>query len=202
MSLSNPAALAASQFEDAAAVLVLSPAGGDEGVCPRLLLGADADDEGIDLLRVAYRNPGRVVQKWPTHVADPPAQAQLIAAGRAAVAVEGADLGAPTVETVPPADLTELGIRTSELLNRWSATGRQSVVCLDSVTDVLDHVSFQTAYRFLHVFTNQLDAVDAVGHFHMTPAAHDDCTVQRVMELFDVVVEHEDGDLSVRSRRP
>jgi hypothetical protein len=202
MSLSSPAALAANQFEDATAVLVLSPAGGDDGVCPRLLSGADSDDAGIDLLRVAYRDPGRVVEEWPTHVATDPERARLIAAGRAAAVVERADLDASTVETVPPADLTELGIRTSELLNRWRVADQQSVVCFDSVTDVLDHVSFETAYRFLHVFTNQLDTVDAVGHFHMTPSAHDDCTVQRTMELFDAVAEHEDGSLAVRSRHP
>ncbi|PSQ57105.1 hypothetical protein BRD18_07870 [Halobacteriales archaeon SW_7_71_33] len=171
-------------------------------MCPRLLLGSDAEDAGIDLLRIAYRDPGRVVEEWPTHIGDPPARARLVTAGRAAAAVEEADLDVPAVETVPPADLTELGIRTNEVLDEWSNDDRRSIVCLDSITDVLEHVSFETAYRFLHVFTNQLGAADAVGHFHMTPEAHDDCTVQRAMALFDVVAEQSEGDVSVRSRRP
>ncbi len=199
MSLSNPATVPTGQFEDATAALVLAPSGGDSGVCPRLLVGVADDD--IDLLRVAYRDPGRVVEGWPTHLADPPENARLIAAGRAAAAVEASDVDHPTVETVPPADLTEVGLRTTRLLERWSATDRQSVVCLDSVTDVLRHVSFETAYRFLHVFSNQLAAVDAVGHVHMDPTAHDDRTVQRVMELFDAVVEHDEDGVEVRTRR-
>ncbi|PSQ38788.1 hypothetical protein BRD13_05535 [Halobacteriales archaeon SW_5_70_135] len=202
MSVSNPVALTPGQFEGTTSVLFLSPDSGDDGVCPRLLLGGDAEDAGIDLLRIAYRDPGRVVEGWPTHVADPPARARLITAGRAAAVVEEADLDVPAVERVSPADLTELGIRTSEVLEEWSDDDRRSVVCLDSITDVLDHVSFETAYRFLHVFTNQLCAADAIGHFHMTPEAHDDCAVQRTMALFDVVAEQSDGDVSVRSRRP
>ncbi len=198
MSLSSPATVPTGQFEDATATLVLAPSGGDSGVCPRLLVGAV--DGGMDLLRVAYRDPGRVVEEWPTHLADPPENARLFAAGRAAAAIEASDVD-HGVETVPPADLTEVGVRTTELLDRWSATDRQSVVCLDSVTDVLRHVSFETAYRFLHVFSNQLDAVDAVGHVHMDPTAHDDRTVQRVMELFDAVVEHDEGGIEVRTRR-
>jgi len=198
MSLSNPATVPTGQFEDATAALVVAPSGGDSGVCPRLLVGAA--DGGMDLLRVAYRDPGRVVEEWPTHLADPPENARLIAAGRAAAAVEASDVD-HGVETVPPADLTELGVRTTELLDRWSATDRQSVVCLDSVTDLLGHVSFETAFRFLHVFTNQLGAVDAVGHVHVDPTAHDDRTVQRVMELFDAVVEHDEDGVAVRTRR-
>jgi|APHM01.1.fsa_nt_gi hypothetical protein len=198
MSISNPATVPTGQFEDATAALVLTPPGGDPGVCPRLLVGA-ADGE-MDLLRVAYRDPGRVVEEWPTHLADPPENARLVAAGRAAAAVEASDID-HGVETVPPADLTAVGVRTTELLDRWSTTDRQSVVCLDSVTDVLQHVSFETAFRFLHVFTNQLAAVDAVGHVHLDPTAHDDRTVQRVMELFDAVVEHDDDGVEVRTRR-
>lgn len=202
MSLSNTAVQTAGQFEGASAVLVLSPPDADSGVCPRLLIGAAGGDDGMDLLQVAYREPGRVVEEWPTHLADEPESARLIAAGRAAAAVEEADLDASSVETLAGSDLTEIGIRTNTLLERWGANDRQSVVCVDSVTDVLDHVSFETAYRFLHVFSNQLDAFDAVGHFHMDPTAHEERTVQRVMELFDTVVEHDGDDVEVRSRRP
>jgi hypothetical protein len=200
MSLSNPALDARGQFEDASAVLVLSPPAADTGVCPRLLAGAGEDVR--NLLRVAYRDPGRVVESWPTHLADEPRNARLIAAGRAAAAVEGSTLDTPTVETVSASDLTEIGIRTNALLDRWQTDRGQSVVCFDSVSDVLDHVSFDTAFRFLHVFSNQLDTLDAVGHFHVDPTAHDDRTVQRLLELFDAVVEHEDDGFDVRSRRP
>lgn len=101
------------------------------------------------------------------------------------------------VETVSAReDLTGLGI----LLSRTLTANDDVIVCFDSLTALLEYVDHETAYEFLNAVTGQLYAADAAAHFHLDPAAHDRQAVGMLASLFDVIVEWDDGDWTVRTR--
>jgi len=99
-----------------------------------------------------------------------------------------------TPHTVPdPADLTGLGVEISGQLAEWEATDDPVVVCLRSLTTMLQYVELEELVRFLQVLQEHLAACDAVSHFHLDPTAVDDETVRSLSHVFDRVVEATDG---------
>jgi KaiC/GvpD/RAD55 family RecA-like ATPase len=105
---------------------------------------------------------------------------------------------AVTVKSVStPDDLTGLGITLSQALS----THDDAIVCFDSLTVLLQYVDTETAYEFLNAVTGHLYAADARAHFHLDPSAHDSQTVDALASLFDVIVDRDDGEWSVRRRR-
>ena len=83
-------------------------------------------------------------------------------------------------ETVEdPTDLCELGMTISEILSEQEST----LVCFNSIDDLLQHVELQTAFRFLHILTARVESVSAVAHYHLDV---DEEEVRRTLEpLFD-----------------
>jgi hypothetical protein len=95
-----------------------------------------------------------------------------------------------------PSDLTGLGIQIEQFLSERPSP---VVVCLDSLTSLLQYVDHETAYEFLHAVTGQVYAADARAHFHIDPVAHDEQHVAGIVSLFDARVEL-DGEPTVRTR--
>lgn len=82
-----------------------------------------------------------------------------------------------------PAALDELGVTIGELLSEQEST----LLCFDSVTELLEHVDLEHAFRFLHILTAQVASESAVAHYHLDPS---DERTRRTMEpLFDGVVD-------------
>ena len=109
----------------------------------------------------------------------------------------------PTLERVSsPSDLTTLGVRVTDRLDDWlPATGDdQTVVCFESISTLLQYADRQRTYEFLDAITQRIGTADAIAHYHMDPAAHDDETVARLKGLFDAVCECEAGEWRVRAR--
>ena len=191
-------------------LLASSFASGSGANCAELLHPAPAADTNV--LWVSYtKSPDKQLQRWRAHADERPGEMGMVSVedGTRSVAADGGgrgsslpDTNAP-VETVnSPNDLTGLGIRVTEFLTDWRENGNRTVVCFDSLTALLQYVDLETAYEFLHIVTGRLAAVDAFGHFHMDPDAHDERTVEIVTSLMDAVVElDEDGERSIRSRK-
>jgi len=98
------------------------------------------------------------------------------------------------VETVSsPTDLSELGLRITEVLSEWQddANDRRTVLCFHSLTALLQSVSVERLFKFVHVLANQSVTEDVTGHYHLDPTVHDEVTVRTLAELFDVVCERE-----------
>lgn len=105
------------------------------------------------------------------------------------------DGGRITVETVQGAgNLTRIGVTISKYLSDWNEAGRSVGFCFESITPMLHYMEVQQVYRFLHQLTGQLRAMDAIAHYHMDPAAHDDVEIPRFKTLFDAVVQRTDTD--------
>lgn len=92
-------------------------------------------------------------------------------------------------------NLTKLGVRmTNRLEEIDSGIGNhQILVCFDSVTELLQYVDTEQAFKFLHVVTDQFTESGAIAHFHMDPHAHDEETINTLRTLFDDVVDIRDG---------
>ncbi|PSQ42108.1 hypothetical protein BRD17_09410 [Halobacteriales archaeon SW_7_68_16] len=96
-----------------------------------------------------------------------------------------------------PGDVTGLGIAISERIDEWS--GAEMTMCFDSLSMLLQYVSFDTVYEFVHVTTGRLYAHGASSHFHVDAGAHDEETLARLTTLFDARVERTDDDYRVRT---
>lgn len=188
-------------------VLVLSPEdAATDGLCHELLTGVDLGRTDV-LLATYTKTPDRLVREWANRTARRPAKMKIISVGdgtRSMAAGGSAPAGAPTaslVETVSsPADLTGLGIKLSEQLQAWNGDGNEVVLCFHSLSELLDAVDTQTAFRFLHVVTGRFDSIGATAHYHLDPARFDERTVNTIKALFDAAVERVDGEWVVRSR--
>jgi archaellum biogenesis ATPase FlaH len=76
-------------------------------------------------------------------------------------------------------------------------------VGFDSLSPLLMYVDLQRLFRFLHVFTSQIQSQGWLGVFSVDPESHDDQTINTISQLFDGVVEvrvTDGGDREVRVR--
>jgi hypothetical protein len=157
------------------------------------------------VLAVTYRQTrDRWLREWQDAVGPLPSRVGVISVNEAAT---GSDAGTAerngsevwhAVER--PTDLTGLGITVSECLKHWQDANGRIAACFDSLTAFLQYGDLHTVYRFLHVLTSRLSAVDATGHFHLDPSAFDDRTVSRLKSLFDATAELADGEWEVARR--
>lgn len=192
------------RLRDASNVFLLAPtfsAGVDEQ-CHELLECGDAvlyvvTGNGLD----EYRD------KWVGH--DGPSRVGVISLGgptRSASptdvqpdAADGVSVEFRSVES--PGNLTKIGVELNGLLSAWTDEGIRTTVCFESLTPLIQYSDVEKVYKFLHVFSNQVEAVDALAHYHLDPNAHDGSDVNLLMTTFDAVVEVDpDGDVSLQTR--
>lgn len=95
-----------------------------------------------------------------------------------------------------PVDMTGIGIKLSEFLQEFyeNRSLTENRILLHSISTLLMYSDLQTVFRFLHVFTGRIQSADALGLCVIDSTAHDDQTMNTLKQLFDVVVEIEDGE--------
>lgn len=184
---------------DTETVLVLAPDGPrSEHACESLLHAAGE----ARALHVAFGpTPDECVARWRGAAATPP-EIDVVAVGdgsRSAGDADGVSAGGLSIDPVAdPADLTGIGIEVTDALERWNGP---IVVCVDSLSAMLEHVSVERAFRFLNDVTVRLKDVDADAHVHLDPGYHDEGTINALAGLFDAVLEVDgDGTRTVRTR--
>jgi hypothetical protein len=167
----------------AANALVLGASGqrGERHVCGELLSVFDS----VNLLGVAIQHdPTYYRRVWSDHFEGSPARLGIVDVGGRE------EYDSDTVRTVSSAsDLTGIGITVTDAIKNWSDTPEPTVVCLDSLTPLLQYSELERVYRFLDVTTSRLNQVCAVSHAHVNPLAHDEQTLQQLMGVFDAVVD-------------
>ena len=103
-----------------------------------------------------------------------------------------------------PGDLTGIGIEFSEIAQNAEATGVERLrIGFHSLTPLLMYVDLQRLFRFLHVFTSQIQSRDWLGLFAIDPESHDEQVVNTISQLFDGMIEirlPEDGGRQIRAR--
>nr|WP_210424118.1 hypothetical protein [Halorussus ruber] len=156
-----------------------------------------------NLLVVSYRDgPDEWLQNCRQHVGELPAEVGFVNVGEmtrsasASLSASGGPSRSPTpADALPlaatvedPADLTAVGVRASEYLETWDCNGNRTVVVLDSVTGLLEAVSLDRAFEFLHLLAGRVESVDGRIYFLLHPEAHDDRSLSIVRELADAAV--------------
>jgi hypothetical protein len=163
-----------------------------------------------NLLVLSYSNgPDAWFQNWRTCVGDLPSEIGFVHVGvktRSAASRFGDAISNPnatdsasdpfppsgpflTDAISDPADLARIGICASEYLEAWDGNGQETVVYLDSLTDLLENVSLAHAFKFLHLLGTRIESVDGRGYYLLDPSAHDDYSLAVVRELADSVVD-------------
>ncbi|WP_049923956.1 RAD55 family ATPase [Halopiger djelfimassiliensis] len=111
--------------------------------------------------------------------------------------------GIGTIEADPrvkyassPVDMTGIGIKLSEFLQEfYEERGvTENRVLLYSISTLLMYSDLQTVFRFLHVFTGRIQSANALGVYVVDSTAHDDQTMNTLKQLFDGVIEVDQGD--------
>jgi hypothetical protein len=159
-----------------------------DGACHDLL--GTGSLEALDVLQVSYtRPPDRLVAEWRERHGDLPANYRLVDVGARARAPGATDDDRTpegvTVTRANPNDLTGLAMEWRNAFNEFARTDNEFVVCLDSITAMLQYVSVEEAYRFVHMATGQIHELDGRAHFHLDPDAHDDRTISTMKTAFD-----------------
>nr|WP_276302225.1 hypothetical protein [Halorussus sp. DT80] len=163
------------------------------------VLGRPAE---TNLLVLSYRDgPDEWLGDWKRHVGEPPAEVGFVTVGEmarsASANVPGGPARSPPGDALPlaetvedPADLATLGVRASEYLEAWdgNGNGNRTVVVLDSLTGLLEAVSLDRAFEFLHLLAGRVESVDGSAYYLLDPEAHDYESVSVVRELADAVV--------------
>ncbi|MCO8245939.1 MULTISPECIES: recombinase RecA [unclassified Haladaptatus] len=94
-----------------------------------------------------------------------------------------------------PVDMTGIGIKLSELLQRFYDSGvRSNRIAFDSLSTLLMYSNLQTVFRFLHVFTGRVQSAEALGLFVIDSSAHDAKTMSTLRQLFDGEIEIREAD--------
>lgn len=195
------------RLHGAANILVLGSSfdGHTSNVCADLCAGIDPPSATV--LGVTYRrSPAEWVDDWQRHAGTAPAHGHVIGVGDWQQSTTPT-AGGPdrwSMETVERAsDLTRLGIGLSEFLAgaRDSSTVEEIRVCFDSVTALLQYADVKRTFQFLHVVTGRVKSAEAVAHYHLDPAAHDEQTLATLRGLFDAIVEVDDAGEWTLQRR-
>jgi hypothetical protein len=190
--------------EPPANVLLEAPSLSDGGmsICPHIK--AEADVERNLLLVSLSGNPEARLDEWRRHGGLPEKIAMITADNTRSVAAsdsgpttrrsDGTVISTTTVSE--PSDLTGIGIKMSNCLSAWEGDDARTHVCFDSLTTLLQYVDTQRVFRYLHVTTKRVKAVDGVAHYHIDPDAHDDQTLATIESLFSNVCRYdtETGD--------
>lgn len=188
------------QFDPGTNVLLLAPSLEPAGTqaCGTLCTGVRST--GRNVLVISFtRTPDDVIQRLRSQAtATPPSKIGIISVGdstRSAAATDGGGgpSGPVAISTLSsPGDLTGMGITITEQLQEWVGDGNQIAICYDSLSMLLQYADVDRSFRFLHVITGRLRAVDAISHFHMDPTVHEERTLNTIKTLFDAAVEFED----------
>lgn len=183
-------------------ILLLAPSQVEANVCTGLYRSEDPED--IRCITITYLDDaGDRSRRWRTNQGSLPTELVVVEAGGNR-GTAGKRESRDTVEVLrePADDLTWLGIHANEYLTRWFDLDDEIVLCLDSLSVMLQYVETERAYKFLHVLTSRVEQADALAHYHMDPSVHDDQTINLLKQLCDTAIEYdpETDEWSVMTR--
>lgn len=187
-------------FDDGTNLLVSGPAmSGKRTVLLELLARGEADGEGSVLLTSS--DPGEeIVADYEDVVGD---GSRFLRVVDCVSSQSGSVADTDRVRYVSsPGDLTGLGIEFSEVVRDAEGAGVDRLrVGFHSLSPLLMYVDLQRLFRFLHVFTSQIQSRDWLGAFAIDPESHDAQTINTLSQLFDGVLEVQVADDGTREAR-
>lgn len=101
--------------------------------------------------------------------------------------------GVTTVSLSDSRNLARLGMHVSRWLTDWEAEPTRLVVCVHSLSTLLQVMDLDTVFRFLHVLNARIDAAGGQIHYHLEPDDHDDVTLSTLGALFDAILTYDEA---------
>lgn len=185
------------EADDPSNVLLLASSVGEREAtaCGELLGSADPGQSHV-ILATGLQSPAQRLAEWDAHVGARPAETTVVdvslSTRSTAAAAAGDDLWpGVTVERVTDGDLLDLGTTLDSAVER---SDRETLLCVHSVSDLLQSAGRGDVFRFLEVLTRTVDRAGGVAHYHLDPDLHDEELVRTFEVLFDTVVDLRDGD--------
>jgi len=155
------------------------------------------EPNGVAVLVVAFAgSPARWLDGWRAVVGDPPRATFVVndaaawSAGDPRDRIESVathDTAVRTEFVDSPGNLTDLGVTLTEALEAHAARDRRTVLCLQSLTVLLQYAPFDEVYQFLHTLVGHLERFDITGHFHLHEHAHDEEAIASLRSVVDRV---------------
>lgn len=177
----------------------------DTSSCIDLLTVAPAADEKLLIVSVT-ETIGKTHRRWDEHVGEHPDEFAVVSASFAEDGPGGNDDnvdGASEANWLvshridDPGDLTGLGVTISGQLEEWADGGEQVVVCVRSLTAMLQYVGTDELVRFLGELRRHLEAAGAIAHYHVDPQAMDEQSLAAIRSVVDAVVVADDETSTV-----
>lgn len=89
-------------------------------------------------------------------------------------------------------DISRLGTTINLYLNQWEDNDKDIRIYFNSLSNLLETVSLQQLFRFLHLLIFRIREIGAKGQFYLNPKNFDRQTIKTVEPLFDVVAGNAD----------
>ena len=89
-------------------------------------------------------------------------------------------------------DISRLGTTINLYLNQWEDNDKEIRIYFNSLSNLLETVSLQQLFRFLHLLIFRIREIGAKGQFYLNPKNFDRQTIKTVEPLFDVVAGNAD----------
>lgn len=189
-----------SEVDPGTNLLVSGPAmSGKRQLLLRLLARGAEDDEGA--IVVTSRNPAEDLAEEYNQLLDGRESFFRIIDS---VSSRGGGAGDRSFvrDVSSPGDLTGIGIEFSELAREAEQNDVNELrIGFDSLSPLLMYVDLQRLFRFLHVFTSQIQSRDWLGLFAIDPDSHDEQVVNTISQLFDGMIQVRVTDEGVREAR-
>lgn len=157
-------------------------------------LWAQRDPDETNVLAITdTRSPVEWLDAWEHHIGDLPPKLGVIRIGGSMESVAPLDrfqyqqADAPLTAVERPGDLAELYTAIDLYLDEWAHTDQRTIVWIDSLTPLLDHVEIGHFTEFLDALTSRLGTAGAVAYAHLD--ANDERTAELVSPLFDTAIE-------------
>ncbi|WEL18110.1 MULTISPECIES: hypothetical protein [unclassified Halorhabdus] len=182
--------------QEAANVLCISPeiSTSKEECCEELLTRRGAPDRIVGV--TVASSPGSRMAEWGNAINPMTTDLTFIdvshggrSAAMSADGFGGQNGALVDIVEVQDVDLRQIG---KELTNQLDSDSDETVVvCLDSLTDLLQFDSEETLTRFLHVLTTRVSEAGASAHYHIDAHGHPERVFETLSPLFDATVRAE-----------
>lgn len=187
-------------------VLLLAPTERGPSVCSDHVSRAGSDALAVLVIEFP-RLTGGFANAWSTRDPPWPEALEVLSVCRGSTQTGPVDRlrdRAPESVSVESAsvgdDLVLAGIEVAETLASWQDTYDDVVLCLDSLTSLVQLAGVDRTYRFLHVLTEHVRRGDIRAHYHLDHTRHDLRTTFLLETLADAFVVAGDVDVQLPPR--
>ncbi|OUJ18670.1 KaiC-like protein ATPase [Methanonatronarchaeum thermophilum] len=90
-----------------------------------------------------------------------------------------------------PADLTDIGIKTSEYIRDLYKKGKEEKIriCIDSVSIMMMYSDTKNIFRFLHTFSGRIKSIDGTLLILLEEGSHEEKTLNIIKQIMDIQIK-------------